>query len=144
LIGDDGQLLAIDLRVMTDVDRERAVWQEVADFVSVSEACGDLDQLTRNRFMIDIRCEWFVHNHRRLPAARADANECRASHVGVSVEHRFAAFRVERAVGGFDAMRFPTAVPEAALAIEIADVADAMPDSIAVWDFGVLIRSAVW
>ena len=46
----------------------------------------------------------------------------------MSAEDLFAWFGVKSAAGGFDALGFAAAEPEAAIGVEIAAVAQAMPD----------------
>src|SRR5690606_14778519 len=60
----------------------------------------------------------------------ADADQGRAVHVRMHVEHRLDLFGVERAVGGFDAVRLATAEPQPPLVVEPAQVAHAVDDAV--------------
>jgi hypothetical protein len=62
-----------------------------------------------------------------LLAAGTNANQRGLRHIILSVEHRFDALGVRWSVDRFHTLRFAAAVPEAALVIEITDVAHAVP-----------------
>ncbi len=72
--------------------------------------------------------------HGPLRAARADADERAAAHLGVAVEETLGRDRQERAGGRLEALRLAAAEPQQAFGVEVADVAHAVPEARAVGD----------
>src|SRR5690606_36194868 len=69
--------------------------------------------------------------HRALRAAFADADQRAAAHVRVRVEHRLDLFGAQGARRGDHALRLAAAEPEAAVGVEVAQVAHAVDDELA-------------
>src|SRR3546814_13541501 len=67
--------------------------------------------------------------HGALRAAFADADQRGAPHLGLAVEHRFDLFVAQGAGGGDHALGLAAAEPEAAVGVEVAEVAHAVDDA---------------
>ena len=111
------QLLAKDLGVVADIDRQR-----VQDKKSrISAVCGccvaELPQLFQQGSLLGFRLRPLLgprlgEDHRPLLAGRADADEGRAIDPRMLVEDGFAGNREQRAGRGDDAVRLAAAEPE--------------------------------
>src|SRR4051812_8595633 len=108
--------------------------QERLDPGGVDEAVGEVAQFTDDARLPgpgNARVELDAQ-HRRLRVARTDAHQRRATYVRMHVEHRLDLFGAQRtAVGEHDALRLAAAEPQAAVDIEISQVAHAVHDAFA-------------
>ena len=65
-------------------------------------------------------------------AGATDSDECRTVDLGMPIEDRLARNRVHCIAASADSMRFPATKPKAVAIVEIADVADSVPEEFAV------------
>src|SRR3546814_2607276 len=88
-----------------------------------SDVCSsDLPLVAR-----DARAQ-FDAQHGALRAAFADADQRGAPHLGMDVEHRFDLFGAQGTGGGDHALGLAAAEPEAAVGVEVAEVAHAVDE----------------
>ena len=148
--GPNGEIFAIDFRVVSDVDWERGANQDASnrrrrrvrvqklqnlgakslffDFVLRAGVRERLDDHYRLAPKIAVRRRAF-RNLRRFDVigGERNADERRAVNLRRLVRNSFARNCKHRPGGGFDAVRLASAEPKTVLIVDIADVADAAP-----------------
>ena len=131
-LGPTGEGETVDLGVVADIHRQMRMQVGEPDEVGVRMRRAEFAELP-HELAAQGGCRHHVardgldHNG-RAAAVVAGGDEGGAGDSGVRVEDRLDLLGVERAVVGFDPLGLAAAEPEAALGVEVAEIAETVPD----------------
>jgi hypothetical protein len=125
----------VDLRIVPDIDRKLPMKKEMADRDGMGMGPAEIGEFTHHPSAPAVGFdqttrECFDHHGRDHGPPIPKTDQGSSPNARMFVENRLATIRVENRIGGSNDFGLTPAEPEAAMSIEVAHIAHAMPDTV--------------